>query len=111
MTDHQGTKGYIITLDTLKGYLATLGPDEEAGLTGNAFECPVARAGKHQYGVEFVVTLEYYYPRLPAGEYHTQITYASPDVAQAIDSIDRITGHDRSVTRREVEQVLGGILV
>lgn len=44
-----------ITLEEVKAYLATLEPDQKAGIRYNSYGCLVARALKHKYKVLFSV--------------------------------------------------------
>lgn len=46
----------MITIQDVKDYLATLRMDDVAGVAGSTASCPVARAGRWKYGVDFSVT-------------------------------------------------------
>lgn len=91
----------MISLDDVRAYLETLGPGDTAGEAGNAFECPVARAGKYRYGVRFVVTAEMCYPSGQPLRWYTP----SPEIAELIQAVDALRLYG-PVTRREVEALL-----
>lgn len=96
---------YEINLVMLRGYLETLEPTGIAGLTGNAFQCPVARAAKHRYGIPFVVSQTAFYPK----ENSEEFAIPPEEIAELISALDSFTpallGFGK-ITRAEVEQVL-----
>lgn len=94
---------YPLTMQLIREYLKTLGPDQEAGLSASAFQCPVARALKHRYGVEFLVCDTYYHPVARSEEYNE-----TPDnIAELIGALDRGREAHSRVSRSEVEGLLG----
>lgn len=92
---------YPITLQTVRDYLATLGPDEEAGIALDSFECPVARAARLQYGTDFCVAETYYHA---AGELAEG---TPPEIEALVRAIDRSKNLvEQPITRAEVEALL-----
>lgn len=94
---------YPITLQIVRDYLATLGQDEEAGIAGDAYQCPVARAARSVYGVRFVVTRDEYYLQ-ESGE---EVTPTTTEIAELITGIDAAKNQlIQPITRAEVEALL-----
>jgi len=78
----QGPERYPITIQLVREYLATLQPDAEAGLAYSAFECPVARAARLQYGKDFCVAETYYYAEGERAE------NTPPEIEELVRAID-----------------------
>lgn len=93
---------YPLTIEMIQDYLNTLQPDDEAGITWHAFQCPVARAAEFRYGLAFVVTEDRYYPK---NKYEFRTT-TPPEIADLIRAIDATKEYDSPITRKEVEWLL-----
>lgn len=95
---------YPLTLQIIREYLATLGPDDSAGIVADAFNCPAARAAEHKYGMPFVVTEWHYAPRKNV-EFTVAIT--TPEIVEFIRRIDLAGNVLEPISRSEVEGAVG----
>lgn len=95
---------YELTIEIIKKYLATLAPDQSAGVVADAYYCPVAKALEHEYGVPFVASEWSYGPR---ENFSLEKAQTPPDIAELIRAIDRVGTFPRPISRSEVEGVLG----
>lgn len=100
---------YSVTLQDLKSYVLSLGPDEVAGQPGNGDFCLVAKALGYKYGKVFSVSARNEYAWEWGDDYDIPL---SPDVRIVADQFDEIdhqvhaNPHEVLPTRRDLERII-----
>lgn len=90
---------YTITIDDIKGYLATFGPNDTVGLCRDSTSCLVSRALNWKYGTKFEASHDSF-----ATWHSTENIPTTPDIRQVVIDFDKIGPYGAEITRKQVEE-------